>query len=70
MNKEDAITEEATSLLEGRVAEDGSWIFASESDKKKGFQALMTLAQAGNQVAQLKIGKCYLEGTVRVVALV
>jgi TPR repeat protein len=61
MKKEDAIIEEATGLLEGRVAEDGSWIFASDADKKKGFQTLMTLAQSGNQVAQLKIGKCYLE---------
>ena len=63
MNKDDAIIEEATGLLEGHLAEDGSFKRATNADQIKGFQNLMTLAQSGNQVAQLKIGKCHLEGT-------
>jgi TPR repeat protein len=63
MKKDDAIIEEATSLLEGRVADDGSWNPSSQSDQKKGFEMLLSHAESGNQVAQVKIGKCYLEGT-------
>jgi len=63
MTKEDAIIEEATSLLEGRVTKDGSWKPASASDQKKGFEMLLSHAESGNQVAQVKIGNCYLEGT-------
>ena len=63
MNKDDAIIEEATALLEGRVGDDGSWQFSTTSDEKKGFEMLLSLAKSGNQVAQLKVGKCYLEGT-------
>ena len=38
MKKDDAIIDEATGLLEGRVAEDSSSIFASDADKRKEFQ--------------------------------
>jgi len=63
MNTEDAIIEEATALLDGRVADDGSWKPASASDQKKGFEMLLSLAESGNQIAQLKVGKCCLDGT-------
>ena len=63
MKKDDAIIEEATSLLEGRVTDDGSWKPSSASDQKKGFEMLLSLAESGNQVAQLKVGKCCLDET-------
>jgi len=63
MSKEDAIIEEATALLDGRVGHDGSWQFSTTSDQREGFEMLLSLAKSGNQVAQLKGGKCYLEGS-------
>jgi TPR repeat protein len=62
MNNADSTIEEATAMLEGRVGPDGTWEEASQSDQKKGFLLLLPLAESGNQVAQLQIGKCYLEG--------
>ncbi len=63
MSKDDAIIEEATALLEGRVGKDGSWQFSTASDQREGFEMLLSLAKSGNQLAQLKVGKCFLEGT-------